>query len=75
MFDNLNPICIEIGMGKGYFIIGMAKKFPNINFIGIEKYDSVVAKSLQKIPEGLNNLIIVRGDALEIDRMKIYHNF
>ena len=81
LFNNSNPIYIEIGMGKGKFIIDNAKMYPNINFIGIEKYDSVVAKSLQKIPEGLDNLIIVRGDALEIDEWfdkeidKIYLNF
>ena len=81
LFNNNNPIFIEIGMGKGKFIIDNAKMYPNINFIGIEKYDSVVAKALQKIPEDLNNLIIVRGDALEIDEWfdgeidKIYLNF
>ena len=81
LFNNSNPIYIEIGMGKGKFIIDNAKMYPDVNFIGIEKYDSVVAKSLQKIPEGLNNLIIVRGDALEIDEWfdreidKIYLNF
>ena len=81
LFNNNNPIYIEIGMGKGKFIIDNAKMYPDVNFIGIEKYDSVVAKSLQKIPEGLNNLIIVRGDALEIDEWfdreidKIYLNF
>ena len=81
LFGNNNPIYIEIGMGKGKFIIDNALKYPNINFIGIEKYDSVIAKGLQKIPEGLNNLVMVRWDALyindifekEIDR--IYLNF
>ena len=79
--NNNNPIYIEIGMGKGQFIINNALAYPNINFIGIEKYDSVIAKGLQKIPEGLNNLAMVRFDALgiedifdkEIDR--IYLNF
>lgn len=81
LFNNSNPIFIEIGMGKGKFIIDNAKTYPDINFIGIEKYDSVVAKSLQKTPEGLDNLIIVRGDALEINEWfdreidKIYLNF
>ena len=80
-FKNDNPIYIEIGMGKGQFIINNAKMYPDINFIGIEKYDSVVAKGLQKVPEGLDNLVIVRGDALEIDEWfdhevsKIYLNF
>ena len=56
VFKNNNPIYVEIGMGKGKFIIENAIKYPNINFIGIEKYDSVVAKCLPKIPEGLDNL-------------------
>ncbi len=81
LFNNSNPIYIEIGMGKGQFIINNALKYPDINFIGIEKYDSVIAKGLLKIPEGLNNLAMVRWDALgiedifdkEIDR--IYLNF
>ena len=68
-FKNSNPIYIEIGMGKGKFIIENAKKHPNINFIGIEKYDSVIAKALQKIPEGLDNLVMIRANALEIDQI------
>ena len=68
-FKNNNPIYIEIGMGKGKFIIEKALKYPNINFIGIEKYDSVVAKALKKIPEGLNNLVMLRCNALDIDKV------
>lgn len=66
-FKNDNPIYIEIGMGKGKFIIENAIKNPNINYIGIEKYDSVIAKGLLKIPEGLNNLCMIRADALNIE--------
>lgn len=81
LFNNNNPIYIEIGMGKGKFIIENAKMNPNINFIGIEKYDSVVAKALKKIPEGLDNLLMIRCNALDIDKVfdheidKIYLNF
>ena len=81
LFNNNNPIYIEIGMGKGKFIIDNAIHYPNINFIGIEKYDSVIAKGLQKIPEGLDNLVMVRWDALNIDDIfskevdRIYLNF
>lgn len=81
VFKNNNPIYVEIGMGKGKFIIENAIKYPNINFIGIEKYDSVVAKCLPKIPEGLDNLKILRMDALNIDNVflkeidRIYLNF
>ena len=81
LFKNNNPIYIEIGMGKGKFIIDNALAYPDINFIGIEKYDSVIAKGLQKIPEGINNLVMVRWDALYIDDIfnkeidRIYLNF
>ena len=81
LFGNDNPIYIEIGMGKGKFIIDNAIHYPNINFIGIEKYDSVIAKGLQKIPAGLNNLVMVRFDALGIEDLfdkeidRIYLNF
>ena len=80
-FNNYNPIYIEIGMGKGQFIRENAKRYPNINFIGIEKYDSVVAKCLPKIDSSLKNLAIIRMDALEIDQVftheidRIYLNF
>ena len=80
-FGNNNPIYIEIGMGKGKFIRENALRYPNINFIGIEKYDSVVAKCLPKIDDSLSNLAIVRMDALEIDKVfaheisRIYLNF
>ena len=62
-FNNDNPIYVEIGMGKGKFIVENALNNPNINYIGIEKYDSVVAKALQKIDKKLDNLVMVRADA------------
>ena len=81
VFGNDKPIYIEIGMGKGKFIIENAMKYPEINFIGIEKFDSVLARSLPKIPEGLDNLLIIRMDALNIEKVfskeisRIYLNF
>lgn len=66
LFNNDNPIHIEIGMGKGDFIIGMAKMYPNINFIGIEKYDSVIVRAIEKIDEEITNLKLIRMDATEI---------
>ena len=51
VFGNDNPIYIEIGMGKGNFIIGNAMMYPDINFIGIEKFDSILALALKKIDE------------------------
>lgn len=82
LFANDNPIYIEIGMGKGDFIIENAIKYPNINFIGIEKFDSVIVRAIQKSNElELNNLKLIRMDAMEIDEVfdreidKIYLNF
>lgn len=70
VFNNSNPIHIEIGMGKGKFILENALKYPNINFIGIERLDSILARAIQKIEkiEPLpNNLKIVRMDAKNIE--------
>lgn len=84
VFNNTNPIYIEIGMGKGTFIIENAKRFPEINFIGIEKFPSVMVGALKKVDqeENLPNLRLIKEDALaltevfeknEVDR--IYLNF
>lgn len=81
-FNNTNPISLEIGMGKGDFIIDMATKNPNINFIGVEKYTSIVAKALKKLDEiNLPNLKIINIDAKELNDIfdkeikTIYLNF
>lgn len=68
-FHNDYPIYIEIGMGKGKFIYENAKMNPNINYIGIEKYDSVIVKAIQRVDEILPNLVFVRMDALEIEKV------
>ena len=82
IFKNNNPIHIEIGMGKGDFIIENALTNPNINYIGIEKYDSVIVRAIQKSNElEIDNLKIIRTDALNIDKIfnkeieVIYLNF
>lgn len=69
LFNNDNPIHIEIGMGKGDFIIEMAKKNQNINFIGIEKFDSVLVRAIEKIDKDLENLKFIRMDATEIENI------
>lgn len=70
IFKNNNPIHLEIGMGKGNFIIGMAKKYPNINFIGLEKYESVMVRAIEKLDSlDLPNLILIRYDATTIDEI------
>jgi len=83
IFGNDNPIHIEIGMGKGKFITTMAMNNPEINYLGIEKYSSVLLKAKNKQDElGLDNLRLVRMDAEGIDSVfgenevsKIYLNF
>lgn len=81
VFQNNYPIHVEIGTGKGNFIIEKALQNPNINFIGIERYDSVIARCLEKIPDDLPNLKMIRMNALEIEEVfqheidTIYLNF
>lgn len=67
IFKNDNPICIEIGTGKGKFIRQMALNNPDINYIGIEKFDSVIVRALEKVEqEDIENLRYIRMDATEI---------
>jgi tRNA (guanine-N7-)-methyltransferase len=81
VFNNNNPIYIEIGMGKGDFIIQNALRYPNVNFIGIEKYDSVLVRAIEKLPKDISNLKFIRMDAKEIDEIfdkeidRLYLNF
>ena len=69
LFGNDNDIEIEIGMGKGNFLIQNALLHKDINYIGIERFDSVLARAIPKIPEGLSNLKILRMDAVEIEKV------
>ena len=66
VFLNDNPVCIEIGMGKGTFITSLAKRHPDINYIGIEKYDSVLVRAIEKDDETLDNLKFMCLDAKEL---------
>lgn len=82
VFNNNNKkLYIEIGMGKGKFIVENAKRYPAINFIGIEKFDSVLARALEKVKEPLPNLFMIRLDANKIQDVfdkevdRIYLNF
>ena len=81
-FDNDNPVCLEIGMGKGQFILNMAINNPNINFIGVEKYSSVASVAIKKINDYKpGNLKILIGDIANIENLldkkidTIYLNF
>ena len=83
LFNNENPLYLEIGMGKGTFLIECAKRNPDINYIGIEKFDSVLVRACEKEEfNELPNLYFVLGDASELLEMfeenevdKIYLNF
>lgn len=64
VFGNNHPIHIEIGMGKGKFIMELARQNPEVNYIGIEKYSSVLLRALEKQQqEELPNLFFIRMDA------------
>lgn len=83
LFGNQNPLHIEIGMGKGRFIMELAALHPNINYIGIEKYSSVLLRAVQKMEQNeLPNLKFIRMDAENImdvfgegEADRIYLNF
>ena len=82
LFENENPIEIEIGTGKGKFIISKAEANPNINYIGIEKYDSPLVSAVKKLEQiNIPNLRLICFDALGIENIfdkeidKIYLNF
>lgn len=68
LFGNKNPICIELGMGRGNFIINMAKNNPNINYIGIELNESQIATAAQKlVNQNIPNLKLINMDAIKLD--------
>ena len=83
IFGNDHPVHIEIGMGKGQFIIEMAERHPEINYIGIERYSTVMVKALRKREQtSLTNLYFMRIDARLLADVfapgeveKIYLNF
>lgn len=83
VFHNDNPIHIEIGCGKGQFMMNWAKTMPDVNFIAIEKYDSVLIRTLEKVSqEDIPNLKLVLLDALMLEEVfkkdevsTIYLNF
>ena len=81
-FQNVYPVHIEIGMGKGQFLFEMAKSNPEINYIGIERYASVLLRAVQKMEkEPLKNLFFLCMDARRLEEVfgegeieKIYLN-
>jgi tRNA (guanine-N7-)-methyltransferase len=83
LFGNEHPLHVEIGMGKGKFIMKLAEQNPDINYIGIEKYSSVLLRALEKRQETeLPNLYFIRFDAEYLNDIfgkeeiaRIYLNF
>lgn len=63
-FGNDNPICLEIGTGKGKFLTTLAQNHPDVNYVGIEKYSSVLVRAIEKQKElALDNLVFIRMEA------------
>ena len=83
LFGNNNPIHIEIGMGKGRFLMTLARENPGINYVGIERYSSVLIRALQKMEtDPLSNLLFLCIDAGCLEQIfapgeagRIYLNF
>lgn len=83
VFGNENPIFIEVGMGKGKFLMELAQKHPEINYVGIERYSSVLLRGLQKREElDLSNIWFLCIDARQLAEVfeegeveRIYLNF
>lgn len=87
-FPKKQPLHIEVGMGKGRFLMDMARLHPEVNYVGIEMYDSVLLRALQKreelvaAGETLPNLFFMRMDARNLQEVftkgevdRIYLNF
>lgn len=86
VFGDRHPVYIEIGMGKGQFILNMAKAHPDVNFIGIERYSSVLLRALEKFDteeyKDLTNIRFACMDARNVEEVfapeevdKIFLNF
>ncbi|GLY10311.1 tRNA (guanosine(46)-N7)-methyltransferase TrmB [Pseudobacillus badius] len=83
VFHNDNPIYIEVGTGKGQFVTEMAKAHPDVNFIGVELYESVIVTALDRLIEAeLPNVKLLNADARNLaqyfakgDVSRVYLNF
>ena len=70
LFGNHNPIYVELGMGRGDFIINMAKTYPAINFVGIEYIDSQMVMAVDRLKSlNLKNLKLINIDARMLDQI------
>lgn len=69
-FGNTNPIHLELGMGRGDFIINMAKMYPKVNFIGLEISEDQLVKAVQKLNnQNLPNIALICADARDLDKI------
>lgn len=70
LFENDNPLHIEVGTGKGQFVTGMALANPEINYIGIELFDSVMAKACEKVLDAGSprNLRLLRVNGADLEK-------
>lgn len=69
LFQNKKPICLELGMGRGDFIINMAKAHPEMNFIGLELYASQMVMAVERLEnQKLPNLKLINADAGDLDQ-------
>ncbi|OCA92210.1 tRNA (guanosine(46)-N7)-methyltransferase TrmB [Pseudobacillus wudalianchiensis] len=83
VFNNDNPLYIEVGTGKGQFVTEMAKAHPDVNFLGIELYESVIVTALDRLIEAeLPNVKLLNVDAKNLDQYfakgdvsRVYLNF
>ncbi|MCP1145611.1 tRNA (guanosine(46)-N7)-methyltransferase TrmB [Lysinibacillus endophyticus] len=84
VFGNDNPLHIEVGTGKGQFVTGMALANPDINYIGIELYDSVIVSALEKVIDANTppNLRLLKVNGADLDKYftkndvsRVYLNF
>ncbi|MGO4890077.1 tRNA (guanosine(46)-N7)-methyltransferase TrmB [Anaerobacillus sp. MEB173] len=83
IFGNSNPIHIEVGTGKGKFVTEMGQAHPSINYIGIEKYDSVIITAMERVKEsGVQNVKLLNEDVSNLaeyfadeEISRVYINF
>ena len=75
IFKNNHPIHIEVGMGKGRFLMDLASQNPDINYIGFEMYDSVLLRALQKIEERAEMETLFQMFTLSAWTQENFHSF
>jgi len=83
LFENTNPVHMEIGCGKGQFVYEIAKRNPDINYIAVEKSANVIVQAVERVAaEGLPNVRFIKGSAEYLPRFipdgsieRLYLNF